>query len=298
MPPPSVAQVARTFQAVRTNQDLIELPALVGLGAGLEASRLLPCGGTYDALLFQCTVAGAPATDAQLISDIESVDLILDSDSKVKQLSGADLIMLHKFNCHRFGYDTLANEGILPIFFGWPGGQEIDAQDGPAWGTADIKTFECRFKLAGGAVINAVKPYGLMRPGENLKRHWTCREVRDTYTGTGKHEFSAFDYDANGAKQLKAIHMNKAGGLQAPNIFSNWRLWADRAMCGEGSFEAARTLQRISGLVPQTGWSHLEWALRGRPLESLPLIAQDMRLELNCLAAPNTYRLLMEQYEG
>jgi hypothetical protein len=284
---------AALYQQVRVTPKIIQLPSLRGIGAGLTATALLPTGITYHAIQLRCTIAGVEATPAEIIAQVEDVKLTLNGDAKI-DASAAEIAALHRFWRTKNSLDPIAN-GILTVWLARPELQEIDGQDGPAWGTLDQNSFNLDVKLAAGATIDAIEPRGWVSKGEPLGRHITIRRLTDFMAGAGDKVLSDFQ-NPNAEYQMLAIHIDRSGG--AGNLITSLNLKADQVDEWDGPYGFIQNLLGVYGFNQQSGWTHLPFAMRGRPLDSLPMVMNDLRLRLTCSGALNNFNVLQERIEG
>lgn len=284
---------AAQYQSIRQTPKLLPMPTFRNLGAGSTASIVMPAGLTYHAVLFRCTIAGVEATAAQIIAQISKIRFILTGDPKI-DASGAELAMLARFWNTRNGTDPV-NGGILPVWLARPGMMEIDAQDGAAWGTADQGSFSIEVTLAGGATIDAIDVRGFVTRPEALGRHICLRRSPDNQGAAGTKLFTDFG-NPSVEYQLLALHIDKAAGAAGP--ITAIVLKADQVDEWDAPYASIQNLLPIYELAQQTGYCHLPFAMRGRPLDSLPLVMNDARLLITTSAALNNFNVLQERIEG
>lgn len=284
---------AQLYQTTRQTPKVVLLPSLRGVGAGLTASAVLPVGLTYHAIQLRCTIAGVEATPAQIVAQLARVKFTLDGDPKI-DASGAELAMVTRFWLTRAGVDPI-NAGILTVWFARPATQEIDGQDGPAWGTADRNSFNLDVTLAGGATIDNVEVRGWVTKPEPLGRHVCIRRLTDSMMAAGDKVLSDFQ-NPNLEHQLIAMHIDKTGGQGG--LITAINLKADQVDEWDGPYAYIQNLLTTYELTQQTGWTHLPFAMRGRPLDALPMVMNDLRLRITCSAQLNNFNLLQERIEG
>lgn len=291
---PADRAAAALFRQLRVTPNLILLPTLKGTGAGAVGTAQLPIGLTYHAIHLRCTIAGVPATAAEMVAQVEQVRLILNADPKI-DVSGAELAMLDRHSLRaKIGTDPVT-AGVLTIWLARPWWQEIDGQDGPAWGTADQNSLTLTVKLAAGATIDDVEARAWVTKPEPLGRHICIRRVTDSVAGAGDKTFSDF-MNPNVEFQLAALHIDQSGGHG--NTITTLTLKCDQVEEWDGHYDFLRHLQTAYGLYQETGWTHLNFAMRGRALDSLPLVMNDMRLRAKFAGAVANLNILMERIEG
>jgi len=285
---------AALYQQVRVTPKLIQLPSLRGVGAGAVATSQLPVGVTYHAIALRCTIAGVEATAAQILAQVSRIKLTLNGDPKI-DASATELAAVDRHWHTRNSVDPVGQGGILHIWLARPELQEIDGQDGPAWGTADVNSLTLDVTLAGGATIDAIDLRAWITKGEPLGRHICLRRLTDSMGAAGDKVLSDFQ-NPNAEYQLLALHIDKSGG--AGNLITSITLKADQNEEWDGPYANLQALFAPYGLTQVSGWTHLPFAFRGRPLDSLPMVMNDCRLKLVCSGPLNTFNVLQERIEG
>lgn len=294
---------APVFRAVRRYPRTIRLPAFRGSYAvNQRINILMPLGVTYEAINFRATIAGVAVTEAQWKAQVVNARAIIDGDDKLSDASITELIAVQQFWNKRYGLDNV-NDGVFRLDLSRPWEQEIDAQDGPAWGCAmnvpgGVGNFTWEFQFAGaGVTIDAIEAWAEVTDAAPLGRHWCLRRYPDSQAAAGEKVFS--DFNQNATHAIYAIHIDKASTPEGGAPITDIKLKVDQVdeieKIPAGALE---NIQRRYGLIKQTGFTQLAFAKRGRPLEAFPLVAQDMRLSLFTGAALNNYNILCEQLEG
>jgi hypothetical protein len=258
-----------------------------------------PLGVTYHSIGLRFTIAGVPATLAEIIAQVAKVRLIFDGDAYI-DASAAELIVCSNFWNARYGLVNVV-DGVLTISASRPWEQESTAQDGPAWGCATnapgcIGTFELEVTLVAGATIDGIVAVGEVTNGEPMGRHLTIRRIGDNMGAAG--DKTLFDWPKFGLDVgVYAIHIDKTGGTG--NLITSIQMEVDQI--GEIPRVPYGFLQaqfRRYGLTQQTGYTHIPFNKRGRPLDALPMVMQDLRLTLECSAALNNFSAIIEGLEG
>lgn len=293
MPQAADRAAAAIYQTSRFTPKLQLMPSLRGIGASSTATALLPVGLTYHALLFRFTIAGVEATAAQILAQVTRIKCTLDGDPKV-DASAAELAMRERHWNTRNAVDPV-NSGILPLWLARIGAQEIDSQDGPSWGTSDRASFNVDVTMGAGATIDGIEIRAWVTKGTPLGRHLTLRRITDNMPNAGDKVLSDFN-NPNVELQLVAIHIDKSAGQG--NLITAVNLKADQVEEWDGPYAHVQNLFTAYGLTQVSGYTHLPFAMRGRTLDSLPLVMSDMRLKLTCSAALNNFNVLMERIEG
>ncbi len=276
-------RIARKYQRIRKN------PALSALAAGTDSNVILPVGETYDALHFAPTIAGVAATKAEMIAQISKIQLIADGDTKI-DLTGEDAVMLQEYYQQRSGQDAVAG-GQLFLDFNRPWHREISGEDGPAWGTRDVRTLEMIVGLAGGATIDGLQTSRIVRDGESMGRHLCIRRRPQTFASAALQRISEWKRDLG--SQLLAIHVKKTTITDVLLTIDNVK----EIDCKYALLAAFRKQYERTDQVG-AGYSHLDFAVRNRIGDAIPMVAQTMDLDLTWSGAPGAYTLLLEQIEG
>jgi len=290
---------AQLFRTVRRYPRTLQLPAFRSVVAGQPSAILLPLGLTLQSVSLRFTIAGVPATEAQIKAQVSKIKFIFDGDPYIDVSATEYLAIANHWN-FRYGLTNVV-DGVLTISPSRPWDQEISAQDGPAWGLATnigggVRTANLEITLAGGATIDLIDPWAEVTEAEPMGRHYTIRRVSSTFAAAGDVIFS--DWPVTGPDvSAYALHIDKSGGTG--NLITDLRFTVDQAeeiqRCKYGIIQAQ--FQRY-GCVQQTGFTHIPFARRGRPMEGLPMIFQDARLLLATSAALNNTNLLIEGVEG
>lgn len=294
-----VRAAARMFREFRQYPRTLRLPSFRGVAASAISSVIMVLGVTYESIGLRFTIAGVPATAAEIAAQVTKVKAVIDGDPKI-DASSTELLAVFNFWNTRFGL-TNVQDGILRLELSRPWEQEIDAQDGPGWGAATgvpggINTFNLEVTLSGAATIDAIEGFAEVSDATPLGRHWTLRRIVDNQAAAGDKVIS--DWNAREDYAIYAFHVDETGGTG--NTIREVQLTVDQAeeiqRCAYGHIQSRF---RRYGCVQQTGFTHIPFNLRGRPLEGLPMVFQDMRLTLGCpAAAMGNFNLLMEQVEG
>lgn len=296
MATPAEMAARSSFAAFRRQSPrILRLPDFRGtIAAGNRLVSNIPVGLTYHALQIQFLKASnVPATKAEIQAQISRVRLTVDGDPKI-DLTGAEAVMFGDHYGSRSAQPTV-NNGVLPIWLARPWWPEFASQDGPAWGTADVGAFTLEVEFTGTVTIVAANLVGIVTDGEPLGRHITIRRLPDNQAAAGLKAIS--DFKADLTKQVIAMHIDKAGGIQSGPITS-FQLKADQRIEWEGNYDNIVSLLGMYELSQVALWTHLPFTMRGRPIDSLPMVMQDLRLELTTSAALGNFNTLVEYAEG
>jgi hypothetical protein len=287
------------YDALRNFPRTIRLPSFRSVTAGSPSAIVMPLGVTYESINLRFTIAGVPATAAEIANQVTKVKATIDGDSKI-DASATELLAILNFWNSRYGMTNVI-EGVLRVGLSRPFDQEIDAQDGPAWGCAvgvpgGVNSFNLEVTLGAGATIDGIEGFAEVTRPTPLGRHLVIRRISDNQAAAGDRvmaDWPRLDTDV----AWYAIHIDKAGGTGNP--IREVQLKIDQKdeieRCAYGHIRS--TFQRY-GLTQQTGFTHIPFARRGRPLEALPAVFQDGRLTLGTAAALGNFNLLIESLEG
>ncbi len=292
---------APVFRAVRRYPRIMRLPSFRGSYlTGQRLNVIMPLGVTYCAIPLRFTIAGAAATEAQIKAQIARIRLTVDGDTKI-DASPTELLAI--FNSWGMRNQlTNVNDGVFRIELTRPQDMEIDAQDGPGWGMATnvpggVSNFTLEIELTGAVTIDNVDGWAEVTDAAPLGRHVTIRRFVDNQAAAGDKVFSDFNQDPTWA--VYALHIDKGSVPEAAAPITHVALHIDQvAEIEKINTGAMENINRRYGITKQVGFTHIAFARRGRPMDALPLVAQDMRLTLSTGAALANYNILSEQLEG
>lgn len=295
----SIRSAAGTYPALRRFLRPLRLPAFKSVVTAVPMTIDPPLGVTYHSISLRFTVGGAPLSAALIKSEVSKIRFVFDGDPYV-DASAQELSDLSDFWNARYGLVNIT-DGVLTINAARPWEQESTAQDGPAWGCATglpgcIGTFQIEVTLAGGATCDAIEGFAEVSNPEPMGRHLTIRRTGGSRLAAG--DETVFDWPKWGLDVgVYAVHVNKSAGTG--NLITAVQLLVDqmedvpRVKYGflAGQF-------RRYGLTQQTNWMHLVFNKRGRPLDAMPMVMQDLRMVLECSGALGNYSVLIEGIEG
>ncbi len=293
---------AQIFRDVRSYTRTMRLPSFRGVAAAAISAVIMGMGVTYDSIGLRFTIAGVPATEAEIKAQVTKIKATVDGDPKI-DASSTELLAIFNFWGARYGL-TNVNDGVLRLELSRPWEQEIVAQDGPGWGMATgvaggVSTFTLEVTLAGGATIDAIEGFGEVENAAALGRHLCIRRpVVDNQAAAGDKILT--DWNTGADYQVLAFHVDKSGGTG--NTIREVQLNVDQVeeiqRCVYGQIQARF---RRYGCTQQTSFTHIPFDVRGRPLDGLPMVFQDMRLLLSTTlsgVALGNFNVLAEQLEG
>lgn len=286
------------FNEVRQGLDIIRLPDLNSFAAGGQGSCRPPLGYTYHSLFFHSKVAGANASEAQIKAGLELITCKLDGDHKI-EASVTELLVMHNF-WRQQAAQTNVQGGVYRLPLNNAAGMEIAAQDGPAWGcqagrkTGGVDNFELLVDNAAASALDDIEIYAAVSRQSPLGLHYCVRSLTDSFASTGEHRFA--DFNRKGNVATLAWHINETGG--DGNTLEELRLRGDRSDIFERiPYEVIKSKFQAWGCTQQTGYTHVPFAERGRPIDALPMTAQDLELAMWFNAAPNAFKILSEELE-
>lgn len=287
---------------------LLPLPPFQNLAAGQRAVLNVPCGPTYWLPTLDLRdAAGVAATKAEIIAGITSVRLTVNGKEKWFG-SGADMVMLAEFK-----NAGCVAAGQLPLYFAdvsaeieaVGAGERIEGghinQDGPAWGTAGLNSFQIEVVFAAGApgaeVINAQVLAIETEPTE-LGAHVVLHRQTRSFAGTGTDRIIDCPKGMGSSGQnliCKAIHIADANIGQIELLADRSRLlYCTREFLHQQYVVAQAGRRR----TPQTGWTHIDFAgLRNRVADALTMSMRDIELALTFTVAPADYDIIYEMVD-
>lgn len=278
--------------ALRTPYVAQNVP-FTGIGAGNIANAILPVGQTYLASLLYFSVAGTAATRAQINSDVEYIQLLLNG-VEVANLSGNFWATLAEF--YRSG--IVGATGYLPLNFERQYMQELAVQRSFAWGTAKQSSFQINVKLAAGAVIDAITLCHRIDPRvEVLGRHVEYRQMSHTFGSTGQDriiDLPHADYSAQ-PDSLAALHLV----VTKANI-SNLIIRADKSELWNGTVGQLEKFYKFASdaRTPQSTMLSLDFLNRNWLADQLPLSMDTLEVIPTWTSSPGTYQMIMEVMTG
>ena len=283
---PTPYQLGRKTPLFTPNADFVG-----SYGNNGRITARIPVGPTYLSQQYLFTIAGGLATAAQISAQVALVRFLVDAEAKI-ELTGAELVALAEFyrpNC--------VGNGIVPMIFARPWQEIIENQDGPAYGTVGIDTVTVEVIFAAsGVTIDRAQLWSETIDAEPLGAHLVTVKQNYQFASTGTQEIT--DLPRNPNYRLYALHITPPTGATA--VLTNVELVADnvREIFGSPSQLHMRYRLQANPRVPQATWPlQLDFAHRGRHLDSLPLVMQDLRLRLTWgTAAPTSFNIIMEQY--
>lgn len=120
----------------------IKLMSVNGVAAGQTATVDLPTGRRYFRVhLYYKT----NANQATIEADITEIRIVVNGVVQ-RRFSSADLFVVNALNGITFV------NGLIPIHFAEPWRRTITGEEGLAWGTANVSTFQIQVDIAAGAV--------------------------------------------------------------------------------------------------------------------------------------------------
>lgn len=127
----------------------ITLPSFNAVGAGQTATLDVPLGRLYHGIFIRYKKT---ATRAQIEADVKEIRVLINGKAQ-RRYSAAQLFTM----LDMIGYSFQA--GIIPIFFSEPNRRTIDGEEGLAWGTADIATFQIEIDIASTATAPTLSAF-------------------------------------------------------------------------------------------------------------------------------------------
>lgn len=261
---------------------------------GSESQVQIPLGITLESVHFRFRkgVPGAyvDATEAEVKAEVANIRCTFDGidfiDNSAREIAG-----WQDFEKAAMAIKSI-NNGTLCVDLSRPRAQEIQAQDGPAYGTST------------GTVGNATISYTLTAASTITLVEATYEETKVTDLGrylrvynklvdlaAGDNVIDTFPF-GDPTTLIRGIHLyttvvDKIG----------WKAdsYQDIEIMDYSMFMSHYIRH---GLVPQTGFTHIPFDRRGRPYEGLPVTFQNGELYLHTTGAAAGTRLVMVTEEG
>jgi hypothetical protein len=238
----------------------IKVGAFQGVAAGQTATLDLPVGDiTYHHLQLQYgTSTGGGPNEANMNAELSEIRLKV--DGKIQRRSSfQELMTIAKLN--GIAFET----GIVPIFFSEPWRRTPVGEDGLAWGTQDIESFQVEVDIDAGATAPT-----LFSPSAQIDR------ARRPMTGIIKWRKFRVNVTATGVQQffpprIDAYSRAHAFETTAADI-SDVKVIKDGETIIEATDDKLEPLMRANGLVPQTGLFHIPFDITQRVSDFEPLV--------------------------
>lgn len=273
-----------SFLDLNRSPSLLENPRFEGIAPGGRATARIPVGATLLNAFLRFSIAGVAATPAQIAAQVTRIRLIVDANILI-DASGSNLVDIANF----YRPNAVAN-GILPLYMARDWMQEIQAQDGPAYGLGDAASANIEVQFAAGSTIDAISYRNETVAGEPLGAHTVTLSQQYNYTAAGLIEIA--DIPRNPNYGLFAMHLF----TPKANI-TNIQIVADNALlldAAPSEIEARYNLF-VGSRTPQANALALDFTYRNRAADILPLTMQDMRLRINFTVAPGNFPIVYEQ---
>lgn len=297
MAQPSASDVAATldYRSIRQFLRVANLKTFPALVANKPASVELDRGITYHRIYLHLTIGGVAVSlaDAKAYG---SIKLMVDGDAKIDETLD-QLIARQDYHNGRGSvacYD--ATTGILCVHLAQPWQQEAASQDGPAYGMkvggpAGVTNATFSFQSSDLAKIDFVEGYYEWDDAAFLGRHARTYHILGNQAVLGDLVIDQWPVKDPSAV-IQAIHV-KSSNITFARLSVDKGDDIEKVPVGLIHRKAAQL-----GKVPQTGWTHIGFDLRGRPRDGMPVIFQNGRLVLTTSAALNAYDMIVEVIEG
>lgn len=236
------------------------LPDFSTVGAGNKASLRVPNGPTYREFIINVVEDGSPATEAEIIANVELVEILINGIQRFA-VTGARLLAIMKY----YGIEFSAGELVIPLSRFWCRTKE--GEENLGWGTRNVQTMHLKVKMGAGATNPQLSA-----------DCWLTPESRDLGTIIEVHEYP---YEAVSAGKKEIPDLPKENGsLIALHLESQYitglEVKLNKVPFIEDGTDLAsyqRLLKRTAGRVPQSGFVHVDamalnriddaWALKG-----------------------------------
>lgn len=277
-----------TFMDLNRTPAFIRNPDFQGVAPGARATARIPVGSTLLTSFLEFKKGAGPLvamSEAEIIADVAEVRLTIDAETKL-QFTGAQIVALVKF----YG-QTIAN-GILPLNWARPWMGDIGNQDAPAYGLAEANSANIEVQFVAGSITTSLVLTHENVAGEPLGTHVVYLRQGYNFSATGVQEIT--DIPRDPLYGLFAMHIQ-----QSDTILDRIEILADNIQLLDANPNTlkARYGRYTPQRVPQTGFTHLDFAYRGRGADVLPLNMQDLRVRLTWNTAPvgSLVNILYEQ---
>ncbi len=296
MAPPSASDVAATlsYRDVRQFTRKIALKTIPALVAGKLATIELDRGVTYHRIYLQPTIGGVAVSAADVKSYLSKIRLVIDGDPHLDE-SAEQMIAAQDFH-NGMRVTTCYTDGLLCIHLAQPWQLEASGQDYPAYGMAvggpnGVKNATLSVQSDDLAKIDAIQAFAEVTDATYLGRRFKRYHIFGNQGALGDQVIDQWPVKDPTA-MIQAIHIKSA-------VVTHVRLQVDR---GDDIEKVPLALlhqeARQMGKVPQTGWCHIGFDNRGRPMDGMPVIFQNGRLTLTTSAALNNFDLILDVLEG
>lgn len=263
---------------------------VTGIGAGQVATIRFPPGLTYCELVIRGTIAGVPATRAELEAMLTTARLTVSGVEKFS-VQAIDLIAIAEF--YRTGCIGDSGYLVIPLERLWMEG--VKAQLDPNYGTDGESSVVLELTQAGGSTIDAITAFARVNPApEALGAHIALRRFTFNVAATGK--FLYPDLPIIPGEYLYALHIKVPVVANLTNI----ALITDDVRMLDAPPSLLTQLYQLSNPVrtPQTAklYVHVDFCQRGFDSDALAvgdLSSQVLELEF-ANAAPNAVTVLGE----
>lgn len=282
------------FAVTNKSPFVVQNVPIQGIAAGSIANAIVPVGQTYLTSFFLFTIAGAPATQAQIIAQIGYIQILVNGVD-IGTLTGQDWCELAEF--YRTGINGAT--GFVPIFYERPWMQELVVQRGFAYGMSGQNSFQFNIQLLGGATINGISLcHRVAVEVETLGRHVEYLKQSHTFSSTGQDRIIDLPQDDRSPEwpdSIAAIHLR----CTKANV-SNIIVKADKVELWNGTVAQLERMYLLAtdARTPQTNLLSLDFMNRNWMNGQLPDNMSTFEVIPTWTVAPGTYPIIIEKITG
>lgn len=265
--------------------------AVRGIGASQIAVVDIPVGATYLALRLYCTIAGTPATRAQIESMLTSWRLTVSGVEKWT-LTGLQLVGIMEF------YQTgiIADTGMVTINFQRLWARETAGMLNPAYGTLGESAFQLEITQDATSTIDSILAYADIDPvAQPLGQHIIMPRITPSIGAIGLSYVPQIRKKSGDFLYALHIKVPTAANLSVISFVGDSVRVVDQATqvylnaLYRACYPFLRTMQTAKNLIS------LDFAARGLDGDAIPQEMSEQILELTFVtAAPGQVDVIAE----
>ena len=253
-------------------------------------------GPEFHKIYLRFLTGSTPLTKDQIMADVEKI-VINKGRGEIWEIKGANLIPI--FEYYQTGSVSNGDDGILPLYFARHWMESVGVTggvfgniDGPALGTSGEAVMSLEIHWASSLTSDTLDGVTYVGPEQrSLGLYISMKEHQEEFGSTGWQKVLSVDTDE--LTSIIAMHINKG-------TVTDLRLKVDGDVLIEMPIGYLTREVLDAGRTPQSGFTHIEFALRNRFSDVLALegISGDIVIELKWSAAPGAYDFVIERAEG
>lgn len=268
--------------------------AFPSVANGADSQIQLPLGTTLESIHLRFR-KGTPgnytnASESDIATEVANIKITVDGIDYIDN-KAEEIIAWQDFEKAAMAVLSV-NDGVLCVDLSHPKAQEIRAQDGPAYGTATSSVGQATlsYQLTAGSTITLVEgtyeETSVTTMGRYLR---TYTKLFDLVSGDNVIDTFPF---GDATTLIRGIHVKTT-------VIDKLGWKADSNQDIEiQDYSMFKSHYIRYGLVPKTGWTHIPFDRRGRPLEGCPVTFQNGELYLHTTGAAAGSRLIIVTEEG